>query len=147
MKKVKILLLCLLGLAVFSACGDDEETFPTSPAPEWKVDLTEQYPLSMSAVVKLPDNLEAHAAAGDQLAAFVGEDCRGVGEAVEVNGQKVYFVLIKGNGSEQDKIKFQYFSAKNSYLYTTQKFLKFEVDTRFGSADAPEVLPLQFANP
>ena len=99
------------------------------------------------AVVKLPDNLAAHASDGDQLAAFLGEDCRGVGEAVEVNGQKVYFVLIKGNGSEQEQIRFQYFSAKNAYLYTTRKFLKFEVDTRFGSADAPEVLPLQFANP
>ena len=147
MKKVKILLLCLLGLVGFTACGDDDETFPTSPSPEWKVDLTEQYPLSMSAVVQLPENLAAHAAPGDQLAAFVGDECRGVGQLVEVNQKNVYFVLIKGNGSEQDKIKFQYFSARNSYLYTTQKFLKFEVDTRFGSADAPEVLPLQFANP
>lgn len=147
MKTFKILLLSLCVLAGLTSCGDDEVVFPTSPAPEWQVDLSEQYPLSMSAVVRLPDNLAAHAASGDQLAAFVGDECRGVGEAVEVNGKQVYFVLIKGNGNEVQQVKFQYYSAKNSYLYTTPNFLKFEVDSRYGSADSPEVLPLQFANP
>ena len=147
MKTIKILLLSLLGLLGLTACGDDDETFPISPVPEWRVNLEEQYPLSMSAVVKLPENLAAHAAAGDMLGAFVGNECRGLGELVEVNNQKVYFVLIKGNGNEVQPVKFQYYGARHQFLYTTPQFLKFEVDSRFGSADAPEVLPLDFINP
>lgn len=141
MKKLYTLML-LVGLFCCASCSEDDETFTTFPNPNWAVDLTGALPVSMSAFVCLPENLATYEETGDKLAAFVGDECRGVGEAVTVGTQKVYVILIKGTGSEQERISFKYYSSKNAYMYETSAFLNFEVDTRYGSADEAQVLPL-----
>ena len=149
MKWIKIYLLCIIGALALVACHDDdediviEEVIPTYEKPDWKVDTSNQYPVSMSAIVTLSQELLANQSDGDMLAAFIGEECRGVGMIQEYGNKKSYFILIKGEGSEQAKLSFKYYNAKNSYLYKTDAFLSFITDTRYGSVDEPQVLNLQ----
>lgn len=146
MKQFKIILMCLAGLLWFASCDEETVTYKTFPNPEWAVDLTGQYPVSMSAVVCLPENLSAYETDHDRIAAFIGDECRGVGEPIKVGDQRTYFILIKGHGTEQKRVSFKYYSTKNSYLYTTDAFLSFDVDTRYGSADDPKTLSLNIVN-
>jgi hypothetical protein len=125
--------ICLLT----NACKEEEETFPTFSAPTtWNVNLAE-YSVSMTAVVKLPDNLIQYAQPEDQLAAFAGEKCLGKGEISE----GLYFVTIHGTTDSEPSIHFQYYSARNKYLYTTDELFTFETDKVFGVVDEPEILP------
>ncbi|MFL5811882.1 MAG: hypothetical protein ACJ749_20330, partial [Flavisolibacter sp.] len=102
-----------------------------------------RYPASMTAVVMLPDNLQATASDGDQLAAFINDECRGVGEKVKVNAKDLYFVLIRGLAEEQSKIVFKYYNSKTAYLYQTGPELNFLIDAIYGTAENPQLLQLK----
>jgi hypothetical protein len=125
--------VCLLT----NACKEEEETFRTFPAPVWEVDPAE-YAVNMTAVVQLPSNLIQYAQEDDQLAAFDGEKCVGKGELIN---EGLYFVTIHGTAGEEPPIHFQYYSARNRYLYTSDELFAFEADKIIGEYDAPEILP------
>jgi hypothetical protein len=133
----RIILLTSFICLLTNACKEEEETFSTFPVPTWNVNPAE-YSVSMTAVVKLPDNLIQYAQpAEDQLAAFAGEKCLGKGEIRE----GLYFVTIHGTTDSEPSIHFQYYSARNKYLYTTDELFIFETDKVFGVVDEPEILP------
>ena len=146
MKWIKIYLLCIIGALALVACHDDdediviEEVIPTYEKPDWKVDTSNQYPVSMSAIVTLSQELLANQSDGAMLAAFIGEECRVVGMIHEYGNKKSYFILIHGEGSEQTKLSFKSYNAKYSYLYKPDAFLLFITDPRDGIVDAPHVL-------
>ncbi|MDR2962841.1 MAG: hypothetical protein LBU90_04290 [Bacteroidales bacterium] len=121
------------------ACKDTEEVFPTYESPVWNVNHSAGYYENMTAVVKLPDNLTPYTSEDDHLAAFAGNECRGVG--VLING--VYFVSVKGSPEDQSNIRFMYYGAKNKYLYQTDDLLSFDADVIFGTVDEPKVLTLK----
>jgi hypothetical protein len=90
----------------------------------------------MTAVVELPANLIGYAQAEDELAAFAGEKCIGKGEL----NDGLYFVTIHGATDAEPAIHFQYYSARNKYLYKTEELFSFEANKVFGVADEPETL-------
>jgi hypothetical protein len=132
-----ILLVSFLALLT-NACKEDGQTFPAFPAPVWSVDPA-KYALQMTATVTLPSNLLPYVQADDQLAAFAGNKCRGTGQSI---GQGLYRVTVYGLVDEQPAIHFQYYSAKNKYLYRTGDLFSFEPDKACGKADDPLLLPL-----
>ena len=97
---------------------------------------------SMTAVVAIPSSMQATADEADQVAAFVGDKCCGVGEAIDANGVKCYAVTIRS--SEAGKVSFRYYSAHNSYLYETGELTDFADGGAYGTADAPKVLPISY---
>jgi hypothetical protein len=92
----------------------------------------------MTAIVILPPNLAQNAQDDDQLAAFTGEECRGIGGKVG----DLYFVSIQATQEEDFTVRFGYYSASNKYLYTTGNLFPFEMNGNVGSDDEPEVLQL-----
>lgn len=96
----------------------------------------------MTAVVALPASLEPTKGPGDQLAAFIGEECRGLGVVVNVETKYLYFLLIRGLADEQSKITFKYYNGKTGYLYKTNPDLSFLVDAVYGTAQNPKLLSL-----
>lgn len=128
------------------ACKKDDDTppevFTKFPTPAWKADETGKYPFSMTAVVTIPEKLKAGFGSADKIGAFIKDECRGTGVVVKVDTSNVFYVLIHGTASEQEKIRFSYYSAKTSYMYTTPEFLNFTIDSNFGTPDAPQVLEL-----
>lgn len=142
MKKYLIVILCIILGYGIGGCKKHHSR-PKVPAPTWTVDQTGQYPASMTAVVRVPDNLQENVQKADQIGAFIGDECRGKGQLVVAGENKLFFILIHGTASEQSRISFKYYSSLKSYLYQTDVFLDFTVDGNFGTADNPIILGLQ----
>ncbi len=147
--KTLVSAISLLLLFALHGCKKNEQVVPAvdvqtkfPPPTTWKADETGKYPASMTAVVTLPPNLYAGMDAGDQLAAFINNECRGDGIIVKVGSSNLFFVLIRGLSDEQGKIKFKYYSAKTSFMYEAQPQLNFLVDDVFGNSQNPKVLEL-----
>lgn len=119
-----------------------EEKRATFPPPAWKEDETGRYPATMTAVVTLPDALQSHTSDRDQLAAFISDECRGVGLKDTIAGKLVYFIMIRGLADEQNKIVFKYYHGKTGYLYQTAPDLSFLIDAVYGTAQQPKQLQL-----
>ena len=118
------------------------ETFTKFPPPSWKADETGRYPATMTAVLALPATLEANKSDNDQIAAFINDECRAVGESVTVGTKTLSFALIRGMADEQNKIVFKYYQAKTGYLYQSGSELNFLIDAVYGTAQNPKLLLL-----
>lgn len=142
MQKPWISALIFLTLLWAGGCRK-HKTYPRIAPPHWGVDSSGRYPASMTAVIRLPDDLAAAAQAADELGAFAAEECRGLGVPVAVGGEQVFFLLIHGSASETTSLSFRYYAAGTGHLYTTGDVLTFTVDGNYGVADGPVLLKLQ----
>lgn len=120
-----------------------ELNFGTLDAPEvLPISMKGKYPLKMTVYLALPDYLMPYADTQDELAAFAGEDCRGVAvpETAD-NGTAIYTVTVIGNPETKD-ITFRYYSARNAYMYQSTTPLTFEAEKVYGTKDNPIMLDL-----
>ena len=120
-------------------------------APGWAVDLTGNdaapswsdpdknvYPSSMTAVLCLTDALNYFAADDDQMAAFIGDECRGVAKVINSNGRKLFFIQVKASSSESGNVEFRYFSSRWGRIYKSPASdVKYEINKVYGTADVP----------
>jgi|GEM_PF-1340100 hypothetical protein len=138
----RILSISFLGLLIGLCSCKKNHDLPTVSPPHWTVDQTGQYPTSMTVVVQLPEDLRPYIQENDQIGAFVGEECRGIGTQVVSGSVSAFFILVHGTTSEQSMLSFQYYSSSKKHLYATPAFLKFTPDGSYGSADGPRTLDL-----
>lgn len=134
------LIAAILGCSKKSAVDAPEEVATKFPVPTWKADNTGKYPATMTAVITLPVTLAGGVMENDKLAAFVNDECRGVGAIVKVDNLNLFFVLIQGLAEETNKITFRYYSNKTSYMYESQPALTFLADAIYGTAANPKML-------
>lgn len=139
------LVVIALSISVaISSCSKDKQR--TVPVPDWKADTTGKYPASMTSVVQLPDGFIINRQPSDKIATFINGECRGIGIEVNIpDSLSVFYVMIRGTSSEQQKISFQYYSAMTSVLYTTGDFLNFVPDGNYGTIDKPARLDLKIS--
>lgn len=143
MKKYFVLILLIITVGLSSSSCKKAAESPRVEAPGWQMDATGKYPYTMTAVVTFQGRLSVHIKNDDQLGAFIGGECRGIGSLQEVGGNPVYFVLIHGQAAEQQPVEFRYYSSFSSSIYYSDSNLIFSVDSNFGIADNPEVLVLK----
>jgi len=122
--------------------GEPEQVATKFPPPAWREDDTGKYPATMTAVFALPVSLAGSSMENDKLAAFVNDDCRGVGTIVEVNDLKLFFVLIQGLSDETNNVTIRYYNNNTSYMYESRSALTFLADGVFGTAENPKILEL-----
>jgi hypothetical protein len=142
MKKLLIISLLVITLLPGMACKKDKKG-TTFSAPNWVLVKKELHPYSMTAVVKIDEAINNNINITDQFGAFVGTECRGKGVPVTNNGSTLFYVQIHGSASEQSKLTFQYYNAKNGYMYQSTQQINFTVDDNIGSVDNPWVIPLK----
>ena len=107
-------------------------------APSWSDPDKNIYPSSMTAVIRLSQALELFAADGDQMAAFIGGECRGVAQAIRTNGVKLFFIQVKASSSESGNVEFRYFSSRWGRIYKSPASdVKYEINKVYGTADVP----------
>lgn len=145
MKKYIWIFIFSLAAGCITGCKK-HHTQPTTPPPSWSVDTSSKYPATMTAVLEPPQDMEPYVTSSDELGAFVGNECRGIGKIITVNNEKMFFVMIRGTASEQSVISFQYYRSWDKHLYKTGAFLNFTVDGNYGTADVPQILNLSPAN-
>lgn len=147
--------IIILAASTFLWGCSDEPGPKVVPEPKWELDLEENEPVpsweapesgiyqfSMTAIIRLSDFLEKYADPADELSAFVGNECRGIA-TVQENGKKLFFLYIRGNQGEAQKVTLKYYSAKNKKTYVCQDFLTFEQNETYGKVSDPAIPPFE----
>jgi len=163
MKHIISYIILIAASTILWSCGksDDDNGGGTTPVkveePTWTVDLsgTESapttwvtpssgvYQYSMTAIITLSDFLAGYADSGDQVSAFIGSECRGIAKPQTVNGKTLFFLYIRGNSAETQKVSLKYYSAKNKITYTCANVVEFTQNGTYGQASAPAVPPFE----
>lgn len=144
MKLLKVIFAIYFSLLVLG-CSKEKDSFKTYPIPEdWTVQALETYPNSFTAIVNLPDNIGIYAQDDDLVAAFIEDECRGVGNLVKSDdgSWRVYMITVRGSTTEDRDIVFKYYSVKLAYLYQAETVVAFEIDGTYGTFDEPITLDL-----
>lgn len=144
MKLIKTIIIgvCIL---IFVGCSKDTESYTQYPIPEWTITSPELLPNSFTAIVAIPDSINAHLSGEDMVAAFIDNECHGVGSLVESEAvvNRVYFITIRASDTENGEIKFRYYNSELSYLYQAKLTVLFTIDGTYGTYDTPIVLNLE----
>lgn len=104
--------------------------------PKWtSVAAKDDYAYTMTVTFTLPTQLKAKATADDMIAAFVGEECRGVAKM----SHGVFLLDVIGTGEESKPVTFRYWNADNHYLYESLISIPFAIDFIYGVVDEPKM--------
>ncbi|SHJ39063.1 hypothetical protein SAMN05444280_11825 [Tangfeifania diversioriginum] len=146
MKQIKTILALCIAILVFEGCSKDTDPYPESAVPSWSVQSPELLPNSFTAIVAIPDEINIYAGDEDKIAAFIGDECRGVGNLVksESTGERVYYITIRAADTENRAIVFMYYNARLSYMYQALQSVPFENDGTWGTHDSPVILDLEY---
>lgn len=136
MKQLFFLSITILALSLAS-CGKDDDGPTTYDAPQWAVKYSDA-PMSMTAVIELPDEIKKTQSSDDVLAVFIGTDCRAIAD--QIKGQ--FFLNIVGEAEETGVLTIKYYCAKTRYLYQEDGLVSFKADDVLGTADEPYILTL-----
>ena len=138
----------------FVSCGspgDDEPptyvepTYPQHPSPQWNdvVDVVkpnEKYQTDLTVYIQLPGSISAYTSNEDELAAFRGDECRGIGTLVD----DVWCIRVWGNVG--DNITLRYYSATNKYMYHSTETIVLKDDEHLGTFDDPRLIGFDVDN-
>lgn len=92
MKKLRFILPLFALCVLFLTGCKKEEIFKTFTQPYWHEEINAEYTATMTAVVTLPQEIGTYIQEGDELAAFINGECRGV--AKNIDG--LNYIMIKG---------------------------------------------------
>lgn len=137
--------LFLSAALMLIGCSEDTDPWPKQSAPEWRVESPASLPNSFSAFIAIPENLHLYATDNDLVAAFINNQCRGVGTLIKGGADElsVWAITIRGEEDENGSITFRYYNSRLSFLYEAKQKIPFEPDATFGTYDAPEILELE----
>jgi hypothetical protein len=146
MIRMKPILAGCIFILFLAGCSKDTDPYPKAAEPSWTIQSPELLPNSFTAIVAIPDELSIYAGDEDKIAAFLGDECRGVGNLVlpESTGPRIYYLTIRGSDTENRDIVFRYYNARLSYLYQAGQSIPFENDGTYGTFDSPVVLDLAY---
>ena len=116
----------------------------SDPFPDWQQPDNSLYSTSMHAVMRMPENILPFASPDDVLAAFIGDECRGISTVDNIGSELFYFIGIKGDDGESRPVELRYYCARLSRLFTAAELLDFVADGRYGSPSSPYVPAFNF---
>lgn len=104
--------------------------------PGWTpIAATGDYAYTMTVTFELPTLLKLSATADDVIAAFVGDECRGVAKWTD----GIYLLDVIGTGNETGPVSFRYWNAGNHYMYESLISIPFTSDFIYGVVDEPKM--------
>ena len=127
-----MMLPLLAALAMIAGC-QEEEVIPTHSKPGWTAIDDPDHDVTMTVIMTLPDHLAGNTSDGDEMAAFIGDQCRGT--ANRVGG--LYYIMVSGMESEAGDVYFRYYCANTGYMYRSATSLPFNANATEGTADEP----------
>ncbi|MEM1093925.1 MAG: T9SS type A sorting domain-containing protein [Bacteroidota bacterium] len=111
-------------------------TEPERGVPAWQVDVA-AFGASMTAVARL--TVEGiPATSQDALAAFVGDEVRGVATSVEVGGMALFFLTAYANVTT-DTLTFKLYDASRDEVVPVGEYMAFAPNANYGSTASPLV--------
>ena len=103
--------------------------------PSWNVNPAD-YESTMSITASLRVEGMPSQGSSDLLAAFVGDEVRGVAAPIEVAGQMVYFLTVYANGSGET-LSFRLYEANTDLVRVARETLTFEANAIAGLPSSP----------
>lgn len=114
---------------------DTSTVFKKFENPDWKaVEDEGDFAYSMTVAFQLNSDMKGSATSDDLFAAFVGDECRAVGKAI--NG--VFLLTVIGTGDETEPVVFRYWNASTQYMYESLDKIQFTPDLIYGVVDNPK---------
>lgn len=111
------------------------EATAAAAAPEWTVDPTRfEHTMNVTSAIVI-DNAASNNA-GDRLAAFVGDECRGVARPVEVDGRILHFLTVYAN-TDNEAVSFRIYSAAHDSVMSAAQGVAFTADAVYGDPLVP----------
>ena len=104
----------------------------------WLVNSADyEYSMTLTATVELDGT--SYGAEGDVLAAFAGDQCRGVAQAsyVEAYDSYMFFLTVFSNVYSDEEIQFKLYEAANDQVLEGFNPISFEEGKNLGTASAP----------
>jgi len=105
---------------------------------DWVVDV-HAFEHTMTLTGQLTINGVIRNETSNAVAAFHGDECRGVVEAIQVGEEAIFFLLIYANG-EPDSLKFRAWDAEVENIIELEASFVFESGSALGNVDAPFML-------
>lgn len=82
----------------------------------------------------------------DQIAAFVGEEVRGVATPTIVDSEWTFYLTVHGN-NDGETLSFQYYDAANAVIYPIVETLSFEANAQHGITSTPMAIHASCTEP
>ena len=166
MKKITFIMLLCSALTLWWGCSssDNDPATPEKPEvaekPNWNIDLTgndnvpswsvkddENYELSMSISIKLNPILAKYASKEDQIAAFVGDECRGtttltLHDTGDITPLASAGITIMGNAQEQG-VTFKYYCAQLRRIFTLPNWINYNPNQSPSESGSSYTLPFE----
>jgi len=130
MKKTLYAVIVSIILIFNSLCANSQK-------PSWSVN-PDNFQHSMTIVGEISINTVASTDVNDQIAAFVGTECRGVANLAffESNGKYLIYLIVYGN-TESEKLEFKLYDASADVVFTPVTNLTFSGNANLGTPDSP----------
>ncbi len=124
MKKFMIAIAALALMVGGCSTSDDDETTTgittgTDARPNWKAPNYNNYEQTMIIDVLLQDELVVHASSQDMMAAKVGDEVRGVADALQSDQQWIFPLVVAGNNNKE-MIQLSYYCDKLHRIFTIE---------------------------
>jgi hypothetical protein len=111
--------------------------------PNWAAVTTDfQYTMTYIAHVSINSGVQT-IQDGDEVAAFVGTECRGAATIVTAGTTKSFYLLIKGNQTSTETLTFKYYQKSSSHIFDLNLTKDFVANQAFGSLDVPFVFEVK----
>jgi hypothetical protein len=124
-------------LALFAGCKKDtDEIFDAKPG--WTIanEVSREY--SMTYIVRVSVGSEVQPLiASDELAAFIGTQCRGTATIVANDSKNCFYLLVYGSQNDTELLTFRYFSSQNKKIYESIPVAAYFPNQMIGSLDDP----------
>ena len=130
--KMIVMLPLLAALAMMAGC-QEEEVIPTHSKPGWAAIDNPDHDVTMTVIMTLPDHLAGNTSDGDEIAAFIGDQCRGTANRVG----NLYYVMVDGTENEAGDVYFRYYCANTGYMYRSATAVPFKANANEGTPDEP----------
>jgi hypothetical protein len=140
---MRYLIIPLILLTLMCGCKKkDTEVFDSKPNWVMATDVNKEY--SMTYIVKVSVNSVVQPlVVDDELAAFIGTQCRGTSTIVANDSKNCFYLLVYGNQNDSEKLTFKYFSSQQRKIYESVPVDSYYPNQIIGSLDAPTLLEFQ----
>ncbi len=135
--KMRHLAIPFLLLALFAGCKKNAGENPMIK-PNWVVVSNIDKEFSMTYVAQVTVKAEIQPLVeGDELAAFIGDQCRGIATIVSHDNKNCFYLLIYGNQNDTEKLSFKFYSNQKKWIFETIPIDTYFPNQTVGSLDTP----------
>jgi hypothetical protein len=124
-------------VALSSGCRKNTDVSPDAK-PDWVIaaDVNKEFSLTYIVKVSVTNQIQP-LLEKDELAAFIGTQCRGTATIVTNDNKNCFYLLIYGNQNDTLKLSFKYYCSQKGRIFESVPIDSYFPNQIVGSVDAP----------